>query len=141
MPTTFVKPVSLGHPMTDFLFSWAFPAPLKPLPHKGRGAAVALVWGGFHCPASLHAVGVFFLSMEVSIMQILNTVRRLSSSAAAKAAAVGTTLTLAAGQVMAAVPAEVTAAVNDAKTDGAVVATGFVVAVVVIKALGLMKRA
>lgn len=74
-------------------------------------------------------------------MHIYKTARRLSSSAAAKASAVGTTLTLAAGQVMAAVPADVTAALSDAKTDGAVVATAFVVAVVVIKALGLMKRA
>jgi len=49
--------------------------------------------------------------------------------------------TLVAGSAMAAVPAEVTTALGDAKTDGVTIATTVFVAIVVLFAFGLMRKA
>jgi len=49
-------------------------------------------------------------------------------------------LTLAAGSAMAAVPADVTTALESAKTDGVAVATAVLVAVVAIYAFKLMRK-
>jgi len=54
--------------------------------------------------------------------------------------AVATGATLVAGQAFAALPAEVTDAISDAKADGLVVAGGFLAAVIVISALMIARR-
>lgn len=58
-----------------------------------------------------------------------------------KAAAVGTGLVVAAGSAMAAVPAEVTTALTNAKSDGTEIATSVFVAIVVLFAFMLMRKA
>lgn len=58
-----------------------------------------------------------------------------------KLAAVGTSLTLAGGQAFAAVPAEVTTALTDAKTDSLVVAGLALVIIIAIAAFKFMRRA
>lgn len=50
-------------------------------------------------------------------------------------------LGLVAGNVMAAVPAEVTTSLEAAKTDGVTIATAVFVAIVVLFAFGLMRKA
>lgn len=52
-----------------------------------------------------------------------------------------TVLGASAGSAFAAVPADVTAALGDMKTDALTVGAAFVVAVIALKALHLMKRA
>lgn len=67
-------------------------------------------------------------------MRVINAVKK-----GGKWIATGTTLV--AGHAMAAVPAEVTTALTDAKTDGVAIATTVFVAVVVLFAFGLMRKA
>ncbi len=57
-----------------------------------------------------------------------------------KLAALAAPLTLAAGNAMAAVPTEVSTALSDAKTDGVIVASAVLVAIVAIFAFKLMRR-
>jgi len=57
-----------------------------------------------------------------------------------KLAALAAMSTLAAGNAMAAVPTEVSTALNDAKTDGVTVASAVLVAIVAIFAFKLMRR-
>lgn len=57
-----------------------------------------------------------------------------------KLVAIGTGLTVLAGNALAAVPAGVTTAIGDAATDGATVAAAVLVAVVAIYAFKLMRR-
>lgn len=57
-----------------------------------------------------------------------------------KLAAIGTGLTVMTGNALAAVPAGVTTAIEDAGTDGATVAGAVLVAVVAIYAFKLMRR-
>lgn len=57
-----------------------------------------------------------------------------------KLVAIGTGLTVMAGNALAAVPAGVTTAIEDAGTDGATVAAAVLVAVVAIYAFKLMRR-
>lgn len=57
-----------------------------------------------------------------------------------KIAAVGTSLAVMSGQALAAVPADVTTALTDAKADGVTVATAVLIAVVAIFAFKLMRR-
>ena len=59
---------------------------------------------------------------------------------AVRVVAVSTTLGLFAMQAHAALPADVTTAMSDAKTDGLAVAGGFLLAVIVISALLVAKR-
>ena len=70
------------------------------------------------------------------LKNVRNSVRKYGS----KAALVGTSIGLAATQAFAALPADVTAAVGDAKTDGLAVAGGFVAAIIVISALLVARR-
>lgn len=69
-----------------------------------------------------------------------NAVRTLGQRGYRNAAAVGTGLTVLAGQASAAVPAEVTAAIGDLKTDAMVVATAFLVAAIAIAAFMYMRK-
>lgn len=57
-----------------------------------------------------------------------------------KIAAGTSALVLSAGSAFAAVPADVTTALSDAKTDGIVVATAVLVAIVAIYAFKLMRK-
>lgn len=57
-----------------------------------------------------------------------------------KLAALAAMATVAAGNAMAAVPAEVSTALGDAKTDGVTVASAVLVAIVAIFAFKLMRR-
>ena len=59
---------------------------------------------------------------------------------AVRVVAVSTTLGLFAMQAHAALPADVTTAISDAKTDGVAVAAGFVLAVIVISAMLVARR-
>lgn len=69
-----------------------------------------------------------------------NAVRALGQRGFRKAAAVGTGLAVLAGQASAAVPAEVTTALADLKTDAMVVAGAFLVAAIAIAAFMYMKK-
>lgn len=69
-----------------------------------------------------------------------NAVRTLCQRGYSKAAAVGTGLTALAGEASAAVPAEVTTALADLKSDAMVVATAFLVAAIAIAAFMYMKK-
>lgn len=57
-----------------------------------------------------------------------------------KIAAFGSAATLFAGNVMAAVPVEVTTSLTDAKTDGITIATAVLVAIIALYAFKLMRR-
>lgn len=70
-------------------------------------------------------------------MKIVSAIRKgFSAAAVAGAALVGS-----AGSAIAAVPAEVTTAVGDMKTDALTVGAAFLVAIVAIAALKMMRRA
>lgn len=69
-----------------------------------------------------------------------NAVRTLGQRGYSKAAAVGTGLTVLAGEASAAVPADVTTALADLKSDAMVVATAFLVAAIAIAAFMYMKK-
>lgn len=57
-----------------------------------------------------------------------------------KKLAIGTSLSLMAGSVFAAVPASVTTALSDAQTDGVTIATAVFVAIVAMYAFKLMRK-
>lgn len=59
----------------------------------------------------------------------------------ARLAAVGTGLTLTAGQVLAALPTDAQTALDDMKTDAIAVATVFLVATIAISAFFFMRKA
>lgn len=67
-------------------------------------------------------------------MQVLNAIKRGSKWVVSAGS-------LAAGSAMAAVPTEVTTALADAKTDGTTIATTVFVAIVVLFAFMLMRKA
>jgi len=73
-----------------------------------------------------------FLNLPIGEIMFKSTKQKLAALAAMS--------TLAAGNAMAAVPAEVTSALGDAKTDGVTVASAVLVAIVAIFAFKLMRR-
>ena len=66
--------------------------------------------------------------------------RNIARKYGSKIAAVGTGLSLVCGSALAAVPADVTTAMADLKTDAIAVATVFLVATIAIAAFVFMKR-
>ncbi|MEF3074888.1 major capsid protein [Methylobacter sp. Wu1] len=84
--------------------------------------------------------GSFKQNKMVFTMKNLMTKIR-SNKFARKAAALGATAVAGIDSASAAVPAEITAALDEAKTDGAAIAAGFLLVVIIIAVAKLSRRA
>ncbi len=73
-------------------------------------------------------------------MKLYNQVRKYGRKCGRQAAVIGASLFGLASQAQAAVPAEVTTAIADMRSDGVTVATGFLVAAIVVAAFLFMRR-
>lgn len=78
---------------------------------------------------------------EIQMRKIINAGKELAARGLNKVAAVGTGMVVLSGEVLAAVPADVTTSLTEAKADGLSIATTVFVAIVALFAFGLMRKA